>query len=405
MGGTPPERNIAMNGPLYDHQLDATPPSVGPSALKESVARVGRKVRAGDGRKKADLEAISGLAVGLMTFYLCTCLLLLIPIAVFAPRALASRFLERKAATVLFIHGSLFLLFVLTVGAWEFLRGVAAWPYLGVACLAGGVSLGVDYLRGTRGRLRRARDDAKAKGASRFVELLAATGFIGGAIPRPLRVIVVYGLIGGTAGAVSSCMGLASLLGAPPAGEDGRVVLLGRGVVRGSIGRVDVVGPYEYGTGRGYSSGSTTILAPARLDSIEIGRRGMVAGAGLTVEMEGRGVAFLGRDVARGWAFVDLAEFLASALLVVACASAAKGRRIGFALALAWAIAALGYGLGHALWLPEGREVFDCVSYLFPAAVLAVLGQTSVRAYLGRAAGPDRRDLPREVPGLVAAVT
>jgi hypothetical protein len=403
-----------MKGPLYDHQFDALPPTVGPSALKAAMAGEGTKGRPGSKRKEFTPGSLWGLlggaGVGVAVFFVCSYCLLLIPIAVFAPRALGSRFLERRAAATLFIHGA-FIPLVLLIGVLELVL-TSRWPILEIAFLVGGVALAVGILRGRwrgfRDRLRRPVFVARKGSASAFVAVLTRTGFLGGAIPRSLRVIVVYGLIGGIFATIAYGVAVAKMVTTPGGEEDGRVVLVGEGVVRGVVEHINSDGGYHEGreghAEASYTTGGTMDQVPGERRWVRIHRQGTVVGEGLTVEMRGRGLVFQGRAALGAWLLANVAALLASALLVIACTAAARGRPGGFVLLLTWGVANLVFGAFLFLWVPEGRQVMDWIFVLFPAAALAVLGQPSVRSYLGRAPWPDRAEEPCKVPGLAAAV-
>jgi hypothetical protein len=385
--------DIAVENLLYDHDLDAHPAAVGPSVVSAKSALKGIKDGAIVGRggfaETAAWRLFSELLARSILFFLSN-FLLLIPIAVFAPGALRSQFLVRRAGTVLFFQSAFFLVFVL-VAVSEFHPIVAAWPYLGVACLLGGCGLAAYYLNLTKTRFWTLRARSKEQGASRFSVLMAALGFQDGTIPPSLRLFVVYGLMGGVFATVTHAMTITEMMAAGPGEANRRVVLLGDGRVRGEITSI-AGGPFQFGTEGdavgSYCSGGN--VGPGRRFKgwVHIKEQGRVSGEGLTVEMTGRGILFQGRPAIQSWLLVNVAYLLSSVLLVVASATAAKGMRVGFLLYVTWAILVLGHEVILMAWLP-GNGGFERWIFcrFYAAAALAVFLQTSVRLYLGRTEG------------------
>jgi hypothetical protein len=110
---------MAVKSTLYDHDLDAHPPASEEPVVaakhtrkrqgsKESAAVVHRQLTWSSARKLcSELCALAVLHV------LSSCFLLLVAIAALAHQALKSRFLDRRAAVILFLHSGLFLVLVL----------------------------------------------------------------------------------------------------------------------------------------------------------------------------------------------------------------------------------------------------------------------------------------------------
>jgi hypothetical protein len=314
----------------------------------------------------------------------------LIPIAALTPRALRSRFLDRWAGKSLCLYCGLLALMALATAS-QLLPTVTAWPYPGVALLLGLIPLAADYLRQTRARFQWFQTSPQGKGASYLTQVLVALGFEGGTIPPSLRVIVVWGVIGGIVGTIASAVALTTDSRTAPGDDGHQVVVVGEGTVRGAITYVNG-GPYSYGTdgtvGHGFSSGGSMWQGSQWRGWVRFLRGGLAAGEDLTVETKGRGFAFQGRAALQSWWLANVAFGLGFVLLLVAAVTAARGKPIGFVLYATWAVMVLAYKILMTVWVPESAGPEDwVVILLYPGATLAVLSQPDVRSYLGRSRG------------------
>jgi hypothetical protein len=161
-----------MDNPVDDHDLDASLPSVGKPAVTDGITPKGTKDSTALDRGK-----FSPWAAG---------------------RGYSAHFVRAIMVFPVFYCGCA-LMMILVFGqmsAAGLNARLAARPYLGVKwllsapVLAAATRMAAYYLWGMGARIRRFRTDARGKGASDFTLLLAALGFIGGAIPRSLRHIV-----------------------------------------------------------------------------------------------------------------------------------------------------------------------------------------------------------------------
>ncbi|QEH39041.1 hypothetical protein OJF2_76530 [Aquisphaera giovannonii] len=357
-----------------------------PIATLAPQSPVGRFVNRPDPAIKAGLAFWRGylrlLAISQLGLWL-------IPIAALRPRALDNRAFARWAGMGLCFDCGFFLLALLSTAS-ELAPIVAAWPYLCAACLVGLGLLGADYLRRCVARLRWLYSGAEGKGASSLTQAMITLGFEGGSIPPTLRVFVVWGIIGGAIGTLTSALQLASDFRQGPGDEETRVVVVGEGIVRGAISHVSG-GPYSYGTdgraGHGYSSGGSMGQDPGEPSWVHFRRGGFVDGEELTAEVIGREFALQGRAAIRAWRLANVAFCLCFVLLVIASVAAAWGSPIGVVLYAAWAMIVLTLRALWTAWVPETAGPEDLVLALYPMAALAVLSQPAVRSYLGRPRG------------------
>jgi hypothetical protein len=374
------------------------------SPLLIPIAALAPRSAVGRFLSRPEPGAKAGLWLGknyLRLLAICQLGIWLIPIAALAPRALRSRFLERWAGKSLCLYCGFFVLLVLATAS-EILPAVVTWPYPGIACLLGLSALAADYLRQTRARFRWFQASPRGKGASYLTLVMVALGFEGGTIPPSLRVIVVWGMIGGMIGTITFAVGLTTELRTAPGDDDHQVVVVGEGTVRGGITYVNADGPYNFGTdgrvGHGYASGGSRGPGSEERGWVRFLRGGRAVGEDLTVEMRGRGIDFQGRAALQGWRLANFAFGLGFVLLLVASVTAARGKPIGFVLYATWAVLVLAFTFLMKAWVPESVRLEDWVVILpYPGAILAVLSQPDVRSYLGRSRGSAVSGKPSQV--------
>lgn len=346
-----------MSNPLYDHDLDARPPHPEPPHAADAAGPKGKK----HGKSSRPARPRRGLATILATHALGAAL------AVLAAWA---------------------LLLLVAFVAFEFGPDLIAPPFVGTAWLAFMAALAAVYVRWVRSRLRRLLADKTQAATPTPVFVLAALGLSGGTIPATLRLMIALGLYGGLAMSLASALALQRGLRASPGDEGRRIVLLGPATVRGFIERIDSSGPFELGSegeaDGSLSSGGSLRQPPGVRGWVRIGRHAAVTGDDLEVEMQGPGLAFLGRPLLRRWLFADVTSLALGLLLVLGCATAASGRTIGYVLLSTWAVACLGLGALLADRLPVGVAPTTWPVLLYPALLLVVLLRPGVRAYLGR---------------------